>query len=118
MTTFEGTDFDVDYDTFRVGPSPRFELTVSGFIGLGMHDALASVSGFPFSTPDNDQDNSDEINCALTRAAGWWSANCHQANLNGEYIGGPSNKLTCIWWKDLSGGKCLKETMMMIAPVN
>ena len=115
LYTFENTKFIFNYNLFSVGPGPNYELSLSGFTGSG-YDAMNSVVGRSFSTPDRDQDSSSR-NCALDRAAGWWTGNCHQANLNGEYLGNQNYKEIGIWWKDVVNKNLLNVTIMSIRPV-
>ena len=39
-----------------------------------------------FSTQDNDNDNSDCGNCAITTESGWWYGACDSINLNEQPI--------------------------------
>ena len=43
-----------------------------------------------FTTKDQDNDTRDSNNCATqyNLNSAWWYANCYQADLNGQYLGG------------------------------
>ena len=47
-------------------------------------DSFAYHDGSAFSTKDQDND-SDDRNCAKTFQGGWWYKSCRDANLNGLY---------------------------------
>ena len=51
-------------------------------------DSLSYHIGATFSTPDLDNDAAPG-HCAVVYRGGWWYKNCHFANLNGYYYGGP-----------------------------
>lgn len=50
-----------------------------------MDDTLADSVLKAFSTPDRDNDNVDNGNCALTFKSGWWFHKCADVNLNGAF---------------------------------
>ncbi|KAI0224940.1 Ryncolin-1, partial [Lamellibrachia satsuma] len=52
-------------------------------------DSMAGCSKLSFSTKDRDNDLSDGGHCAKVYKGGWWYGDCHDANLNGLYLGGP-----------------------------
>ena len=68
-----------------------------------------------FSTFDHDQD-SYSGSCANEFKAGWWYRDCHRANLNGLYHGGPHTTFgDGINWKSWRGQYySLKRTEMKI----
>lgn len=70
-----------------------------------MDDSLVDGVSRAFSTPDRDNDNKINGNCALALKSGWWFNNCADVDLNSEY--------SLI--KDYYGwGSSLKETKMKI----
>ncbi|WAR17885.1 FBCDA-like protein [Mya arenaria] len=108
MTDYEGTTKYASYNVFELGDlSSGYELTVDGYSGTA-GDNLSSHNGQPFSTYDNDNDNTDN-NCAVLyvgkqekivcadipgwklmcpifrNISAWWYKTCHQSNLNGDY---------------------------------
>ena len=71
------------YNQFSVGSaSEEYPLTVRGFTGVD-NDwfALHTLNGMKFSTPDNDNDQSNG-NCATSYTSGWWYNKCHNINTN------------------------------------
>ena len=72
------------YNQFSVGSaSEEYPLTVGGFTGVG-RDEFAShpLNGMKFSTPDNDNDQSSNRNCAGEDKRGWWYNSCRLININ------------------------------------
>ncbi|XP_062579428.1 fibrinogen beta chain-like [Saccostrea cucullata] len=68
--------------------------------------------GMYFSTPDNDNDNWMDNNCAaFHNGGGWWFNSCHQAFLNGPW--------TPVEWKHpwnppFEYGTSVYGTLMMV----
>ena len=54
-------------------------------------DSFSYHHGWPFTTPDEDNDFHPDVNCALKYHGGWWFKKCHRAFLNGPYIHGPNS---------------------------
>ncbi|XP_056148477.1 angiopoietin-related protein 4 isoform X2 [Lampris incognitus] len=83
-----------------------------------------AISGLPFSTRDQDNDQKNDINCAKHLSGGWWFSNCGRANLNGRYFQSPPPKQRHqrkqgVFWKTWRGRYYpLKTTVMMIAPAS
>ena len=74
------------YDQFSVGSaSEEYPLTIGGFTGMG-NDlfALHPLTGMKFSTPDNDNDDSANHNCATIFSSGWWYSHCRLVNANSQ----------------------------------
>ena len=66
-------------------------------------DSFAYHDGAPFTTEDQDNDN-DGGNCAVTFQGGWWYYRCRNANLNGLYHHGiHSTHADGINWYDWKG---------------
>ena len=65
------------YDSFSVGPAPRYQLGVSGFSSgdnAFVRDALGDSDGQGFSTFQHDRDGNAQGSCAQDwggTAAGW-----------------------------------------------
>ena len=68
-----------------------------------------------FSARDRDKDNST-WNCSEAYKAAWWYDNCHDSNLNGQYvIGSHTVEGDGINWKTWTGHHySLKTTDMKI----
>ena len=78
---------------------------------------MATHSTMKFSTHDKDQDkHTDGYNCADMFKGAWWYKSCHNANLNGLYLGGQHNQFGAgIEWDQWHGGYySLKATKMML----
>jgi len=79
------------YDHFEVGPGHGYKLTVEGFnrtlstLGDAMTDINDGMNGMKFSAKDLDQDNRDDIHCALKNTGGWWYNQCGIAHLTGRH---------------------------------
>ena len=83
MEDFEQNTSYAMYNTFKVGPeSEKFVLTATGYSG-DAGDALEYHNRRPFATKD-----ADVHSCAQTYKGAWWYGSCHNANLNGLYLGG------------------------------
>ena len=81
-------------------------------------DSFSYHNGWPFTTPDEDNDFNPDVNCAFKFHGGWWFKWCHNAFLNGPYIHGPNSYSGegIIWkaFKDLRYS--LKSSQMKIRP--
>lgn len=81
-----------------------------------------AISGLPFSTRDQDNDQKNDTNCAKHLSGGWWFSNCGRSNLNGRYFQSPPPKQRhqrkqSIFWKTWRGRYYpLKSSKIMIAP--
>ena len=86
----------------------------SPFLG----DALKIHNGFGFTTTDFDND-AHSLNCAEEFRGAWWYEACHQANLNGLYLGGNATSYgEGIVWSPWHGQYySLKATAMKIMTV-
>ena len=72
----------------RTGSSHAI-FTDNGIRAVGLGDSFSTCAGQAFTTVDRDNDATDQENCAETYKGGWWYKACHDANLNGRYLGGP-----------------------------
>ena len=72
-----------------------------------------------FSTIDQDNDKHDG-QCAQRFKGGWWYGACHEANLNGLYLGGPHNSTpdSVSWYTWRGHSYSLKATEMKLRPIN
>ena len=70
------------YNQFSVGSaSEEYPLTVGGYAGVDTNH-FAIHNSIKFSTPDNDNDKHDGINCAAVYNGGWWYNHCYNININ------------------------------------
>uniref|UniRef100_A0A1I8IY01 Fibrinogen C-terminal domain-containing protein n=1 Tax=Macrostomum lignano TaxID=282301 RepID=A0A1I8IY01_9PLAT len=99
------------YKSFSVASETHlYKLSVSGFSGsAGIGDSIAApwdgltkviTNGFPFTTIDKDNDNT-EGNCALAFKGAWWFNSCFGAHLNDTLVGRCQQSAT---YADASGG--------------
>ena len=60
----------------------------------------------PFSTKDEDHDNSENYGCAASHHGAWWYKSCYSSNLNGKYYKEPISVrlFQGIIWKSWKGG--------------
>ena len=92
---------------------------VAFFFSLFKGDSLNHLhqnnNGMMFTTYDRDQDVY-WANCAEMWKGAWWYHSCHEANLNGLYLGGPVQEYAKgITWNGWHGQKySLKATKLML----
>ena len=55
------------------------------FFSFSGKDFMGYHNNQHFTTFDNDNDQSNFENCAISHNAGWWFDFCYAANLNGDY---------------------------------
>ena len=81
-------------------------------------DSFSYHHGWPFSTPDEENDFKPTGNCALEYQGGWWFKWCHKAFLNGPYIHGPNpdHGEGNIWQHFRGVRYSLKSSQMKIRP--
>jgi ficolin len=78
-------------------------------------DSLEYHNGKKFSTKDNDND-SNEKNCATRYKGAWWYDKCHSSNLNGLYLNGTYSAFATgmVWYKWKGHQYSLMKTKMMM----
>ncbi|XP_069101859.1 fibrinogen-like protein A [Argopecten irradians] len=110
------------YSDFRVGDeSSLYQLSVSGFSGNVLSDAMAYHDSYQFSTYDNDNDVWGG-SCALDHHGGWWYKHCAAANLNGRYAQdtGADDDYDSMYWVEFYTGRdavpMLKSRMLVKHP--
>ncbi|XP_042239399.1 fibrinogen C domain-containing protein 1-like, partial [Homarus americanus] len=111
------------YRGFRVGSErDAYRLYHANVYFGNAGDSLYSHNGLPFSTFDVDNDNRDgdfvERSCARLYKGAWWYGNCHDANLNGWYLGGPHRSFAdgVNWYTWTGYSYSLKRTVMKFRP--
>ncbi|KAL5517896.1 hypothetical protein EMCRGX_G003531 [Ephydatia muelleri] len=99
LEQWSGSKSYAKYSSFAVGNSAsKYPLTVSGYSG-NAGDSMSYHNGMKFSTYDQDNDVWNG-NCAQTYKGAWWHNQCHFSNLNGAYLGTPSNGGTITTFAD------------------
>ncbi|KAK6302460.1 hypothetical protein J4Q44_G00268150 [Coregonus suidteri] len=113
----------IQYPIRLGGEESHYALHIQKTSNGNLESALATkASGLPFSTPDQDNDQKNDTNCAKHLSGGWWFSNCGRSNLNGRYFMSPPPKQRHqrkqgVFWKTWHGHYYpLKTTVMMIAP--
>lgn len=85
MSDYIGESAWAMYEQFYVSDeASKCRLFVRGYSGSA-GDSMQLHSGMMFSTPDSDNDISQERHCARDYGAGWWFGKCANVNLNGVY---------------------------------
>ena len=81
-------------------------------------DSFSYHNGWPFTTPDEDNDSNPDLNCALKNHGGWWFRKCHRVSLNGPYIRGRNSFFGegVIWGRFKDFRYSLKSSQMKIRP--
>ncbi|XP_037785766.1 techylectin-5A-like [Penaeus monodon] len=118
LEDFAGGTRWAKYSSFFVDDRDHFfTMTLSGYTG-NAGNSLALHSGQKFSAKDRDLDSSAGF-CSSKYYAGWWYAACHEANLNGEYLGGDHSLYArgIVWYKWRGHYYSLKAITLMIRPV-
>merc|ERR1712130_33793 len=85
LVDFEGNNYTAFYSEFKVKEEPLYRLSIAGFDTeiSTVRDSLKWHNGMAFSTSDNDNDASENENCAVRYLGAWWYNHCHESNLNG-----------------------------------
>jgi len=119
LTDADDTERYAEYSTFSVADEDEnFAVVFDDYHG-DAGEALSAFSGHGFSTWDADHDTWSR-NCAETYFGGWWYSDCHDANLNGLYLGpGPvtASHAVGITWSPWKGQDySLKTCYMWVQP--
>ena len=87
------------------------------FITGDAGDSLAKQNGMMFSTKDADNDNGGR-DCAVLYKGAWWYIDCHDSNLNAQYLRGHHTSFSAgVEWDHWRGTQySLKKTEMKIRP--
>ena len=133
LTDWDGKTYFARYDSFAVGPGPRYQLEISGYEGRksSLGDSLIAEgepsdwhqdhNGMAFSTKDKDEDKYRGGSCAESFKGAWWFNECHFVHLNGlnyprQLIGDETSK-GVVWYHGKVRGdtfKTWREAVMKI----
>lgn len=98
--------------------SQKFSLVIDGFSGNMTMDALAAKHhGSPFTTYDNDNDEWETNNCAVSNGGGWWFNRCHYTTLTATFPVSTDRDAKTIRWRNGDNWLVMDEVTMMIRPV-
>ena len=87
LEDWNGKKVFAQYDNFKVdNEKAKYKMTVSGYSGTS-GDSLSYHSNMMFSTRDSDNDKWKTGSCSNDLTGGWWFNDCHQSNLNGQFMG-------------------------------
>merc|ERR1712106_543523 len=99
------------YDDFKVGASPRYELTADDYdFTSTLRDGLKYHNGAPYSTIDQDQDDLAGSCAQKYGGGGWWYRSCYHASLNGQNLEGGRGGAKAARWFNM---KVKESTMKM-----
>nr|DBA14281.1 TPA: hypothetical protein GDO54_005275 [Pyxicephalus adspersus] len=115
---FDNTKHFAKYSSFKIlGESEKFKLVIGGFTSGNAGDSLTYHNGMTFSTVDQDND-ADPRDCVQLYKGAWWYNQCHQSNLNGQYLLGNHNTFADgINWNSGKGyNYSYKQSEMKIRP--
>ncbi|KAI0228728.1 Ficolin-1 [Lamellibrachia satsuma] len=118
LEDFENEKKYAIYSNFVVASEPsKYTLTLGLYDGTA-GDGLRTCADQAFSTKDSDNDSHDTTHCSSVFKGGWWYNNCHYANLNGLYLGGPHTSYADgIEWYQWHGHRySLKKVDMKLRP--
>ena len=81
-------------------------------------DSLTNHNGMMFSTKDRDNDkNNIWPNCAKLWKGAWWFNNCHDSDLNGQYLQENARSWSGInWYRFKNNNRSFKNTEMKYLP--
>jgi len=123
MEDWSGNRRFARYRSFRLGSErDAFRMYHQNLYYGNAGDSMYSHNGLPFSTFDVDNDNREgefsERSCARLYKGGWWYGNCHDANLNGWYLGGAHRSFAdgINWYTWTGYNYSLKKTVMKMRP--
>jgi len=99
------------YGNFKVGQSPRYQLTATGYdFTSTLRDGLKYHNGAAFSTIDSDQDEHSSSCAGRYGGGGWWYRSCYHTSLNGQNLEGGRGGARAARWFNLK----VKESTMKI----
>ena len=98
LSDFANTKRYAKYSSFSIGDSKsKYTLAIGGYTG-NAGDSFARHNRMKFSTKDQDNDSWNR-NCAVTFTGGWWYRDCHDSNLNGQYLVDSTDHKGIQWHK-------------------
>uniref|UniRef100_A0A182WQM5 Fibrinogen C-terminal domain-containing protein n=1 Tax=Anopheles minimus TaxID=112268 RepID=A0A182WQM5_9DIPT len=116
LEDFDGAKMVARYNAFQIGDEAElYRMNVLGTYSGTAGDSLRRHHNMAFTTKDKDNDNFG-LNCAEQNTGAWWYASCHDSNLNGQYLNGPTLQYgKGMSWKTFRDlGYSLKTSRMMI----
>ncbi|RMX44616.1 hypothetical protein pdam_00002801, partial [Pocillopora damicornis] len=119
MMDTTGSTVYAEYSMFAVSSErTKYTLSLGSYSGTA-GDSLSSHRGRPFSTKDQDNDDSSS-SCAVIFKGAWWYQSCHDSNLNGLYHHGKhSSYADGVNWNHWKGYYySAKRAEMKIRPVS
>ena len=113
LEDWNGVRVYAKYGGFNIGDEQaKYRLEVNSYSGTAGGDSLAYHNNMAFSTKDRDYDNYSG-NCAVSFTGAWWYNACHNANLNGKYLGNKRDNRG-IRWSAFRGSLSLKSIEMKL----
>ncbi|XP_050085928.1 fibrinogen-like protein 1 [Anopheles aquasalis] len=120
LKDFDGTYKYARYDLYAIGSeTEQYKLKSLGQHSGTAGDSLISNKGMMFSTPDRDNDNISNYQCAVKSRAGWWFNDCGKTYLNGFYRNETETGVNKISWEGYNNDwRGLSYTRMLIRPLD
>ncbi|GIX68232.1 techylectin-5A [Caerostris extrusa] len=106
------------YDTFWIDDeNNKYTLHIQDYSGDAGDSMIAAHNNHKFTTKDQDNDTNDG-NCAQTFKGAWWYKSCHESNLNGLNLRGVHKSFADgVNWRAWRGyNESLDTTEMKIRP--
>ncbi|XP_050098287.1 ficolin-2-like [Anopheles aquasalis] len=116
LEDFDGITAYARYSGFQISDeSDLYRMNILGTYSGTAGDAMRRCLGMAFSTLDKDNDIF-AASCAVQYTGAWWYSNCHDSNLNGQYLNGTTPEFAKgVTWKQFrTQNYSLKRTLMMI----
>uniref|UniRef100_A0A1I8FRR0 Fibrinogen C-terminal domain-containing protein n=1 Tax=Macrostomum lignano TaxID=282301 RepID=A0A1I8FRR0_9PLAT len=101
--TWSNVLYVCEYSNFTVGNSTtNYTMNYGSYLTASSNTSMDSLNyhrGRPFTTIDRDNDQNPSGACTDTRGfAGWWYANCCNANPNGMYFHSAVTDMSAMVW--------------------
>ena len=115
LEDWNGVKAYAKYGKFNIGDEQaQYRLEVGSYSGTA-GDSLAYHNNMAFTTKDRDNDRHSSNNCAVEYTGAWWYNDCHNSNLNGQYLG-DKRDYQGTSWHHFRKGLSLKFTEMKLRP--